>query len=194
MKALDNTVKRSALAASFVIGSVFLAGAASAPKAVPAAKAERCPLTDAQRHELSAIQKESATLATEKQPASERIDQTLHRITLLSQDLTRCLEPEIQRMVAQAGGTISGNAAAEIRATAMRLATELEMPEEERARLTEQLKNDIETLRAETSDDAASSRELAESNRIFNNKIFGELGDALNILDKAKNDLLRLRR
>jgi hypothetical protein len=197
MSKLFYSMKPGALAAVLLIGGVpavrTAAALEAAPKPATARQAESCPVTDAQQRELVAIHQEATDLGAVRAPASARVDAALARIDRLTHELTRCLEPQIKSMIAQAGSGPAQDLVERVKATAMRLATDNRMPDEERSRLTEQLASDTEKLRAETGHGAAGARELQEQNRIFNNKINGNLGIALRELDKEKHELLRLR-
>lgn len=191
------SLKPGALAAALLIGCVPAARATVAPEATPksaaAGPSEPCPVTDAQRQELAAIRKEVSDLGAVRAPAGERANAALVRVDRLSQELTRCLEPQIKSMIAQAGSGPSPGMVERVKATAMRLATETRMSDEERSRLTEQLASDTGKLRAEASHGAAGAQGLKEQSRIFNNKMNGDIGMTLRELDQAKHDLLRLR-
>jgi hypothetical protein len=192
-----NSLKPGALAAVLLIGCVPAARAAAAleqtSKPEAAGQSETCLVTDAQRQEMAAIRKEVGDLGAARAPLGERVNATLVRIDRLSHELTRCLEPQIKSMIAQAGSGPSPELVERVRTTAVRLASGETMTDEERSRLTEQLASDTAKLRSETGPRAADSKELQEQNRIFNINMNGNVGIALRELDKAKHELLRLR-
>jgi|SRR5947199_3275060 len=195
-KILDSW-KSGALAAALLFGGVPAVGAAAASeaaaKAEAAAQAGTCQVTKAQQQELTAIRKEASDLAALRVPAGERVNAALARVDRLSQDLTRCLEPQIKSMIAQAGGGPSPEVVERVRTAAVRLASGETMTDEERSRLTAQLASDTAKLRSETGHGATEAKDLQEQNRIFNSNMKGNLGIALKELDKTKHELLRLR-
>jgi short subunit dehydrogenase-like uncharacterized protein len=121
------------------------------------------------------------------------VNAALARVDRLSQDLTRCLEPQIKSMIAQAGSGPSPEVVERVRTAAVRLASGETMTDEERSRLTAQLASDTAKLRSETGHGATEAKDLQEQNRIFNSNMNGNLGIALKELDKTKHELLRLR-
>ena len=195
-KILDSW-KSGALAAALLFGGIPAVGAAAASeaaaKAEAAAQAGTCQVTKAQQHELTAIRKEASDLAALRVPAGERVNAVLARVDRLSQDLTRCLEPQIKSMIAQAGSGPSPEVVERVRMAAVRLASGETMTDEERSRLTAQLASDTAKLRSETGHGATEAKDLQEQNRIFNSNMKGNLGIALKELDKTKHELLRLR-